>query len=63
MTEFIAGRFRATCHVGPQNGEVTVIDELQHARSEKQFGRIVVRKEDLPDLLHVLTRAIKAQGE
>ena len=61
MKKFTAGRFTAECFTGAQNGRVTYLVEGHANGSNEEVGRLIVHFDDLPDLLHVLTRAIKAQ--
>ncbi len=63
MTTFTAGRFEAQCFTGAQNGRTTYIIELHRNGSNDQVGKLNVDFHDLPDLLHVLTRAIAAHKE
>lgn len=60
MKEFTAGRFEADCFLGVENGRSTVIIERHRNGSGDEVGRIDVDHADLPDLLHVLKRAIQA---
>ncbi len=63
MKKFTAGRFEAGCFLGVQNGRATAILEYHRNGSDEIMGRLQVDFEDLPDLLHVLTRAIAAHKE
>ena len=63
MRTFTAGRFTAECFTGVQNGRCTYLVESHANGSGDEMGKLRVQFDDLPDLLHVLTRAIKAQEE
>ncbi|TAJ89720.1 hypothetical protein [Reyranella sp.] len=63
MKTFTAGRFRAECYLSAQNGQITEIVELHRNGSDEVVGRLNVSFDDLPDLEHVLKRAIAAQNE
>lgn len=63
MRTFTAGRFTAECFTGARNGRATVLVEHHRNGSGEECARLNVDFDDLPDLLHVLTRAIKAQEE
>lgn len=60
MTKFTAGRFQAWVCLGPQNGRATTLIELHRNGSCEEVGKLSVDFEDLPDLRHVLDRAIAA---
>lgn len=62
MRVFTAGRFRAVCHVGPENGDVTTIFQTHANGDGTVVGEFRVRKDELPDLQHVLLRAIAEHG-
>lgn len=61
--KFSAGRFVAHVFLGPQNGRATTLVELHRNSSGEQVGKLSVDFEDLPDLKHVLDRAIAAHRE
>lgn len=63
MTKFTAGRFEARAFVGPQNGRSTWIIERHRNGSGEEAAKIDVDFDDLPDLKHVLDRAIAAHRE
>ena len=56
--DFIAGRFKVECFVGPENGGTTWLVELHRNGSGEEVGRLMIDKDDLPDLDHILKRAI-----
>lgn len=60
---FTAGRFEARIFPGSQNGRATTLIELHRNGSGEEVGRLDVDFDDLPDLRHVLERAIAAHGE
>lgn len=60
MTKFTAGRFVAEVFPGPQNGRATTLIELHRNGSGERVAALDVDVEDLPDLRHVLDRAIVA---
>ena len=60
---FSAGRFEAKCYLGVENGRSTVIIERHRNGGGEDVSGITVDYDDLPDLLHVLTRAIQAHEE
>jgi hypothetical protein len=63
MKTFTAGRFKAEVFDGVQNGRATTIVELHRNGSGEEMGRLRVDFDDLPDLRHVLERAIKAHDD
>lgn len=63
MKTFTAGRFRADVFDGVQNGRATTLFELHRNGSGQVVGRMSIDFDDLPDLRHVLERAIAAHGE
>lgn len=64
MTTFTAGRFVAHVFLGPQNGRATTLVELHRNGSgvQVEMGRLSIDFDDLPDLKHVLDRAMAAHG-
>ncbi len=60
---FTAGRFKAVCFLGAQNGRSTWIVAHKRNGSGEEMSKVLVDYDDLPDLLHVLTRAITAHGK
>lgn len=58
--KFTEGRFEAHVFPGAGNGRTTRLVELHRNGSGNQVAVICVDYDDLPDLLHVLKRAIKA---
>jgi hypothetical protein len=58
MKTFTAGRFWAEV-----NGSTTTIKSLHHNGSGAEEGRLELDFDDLPDLRHVLERAIAAHAD